>query len=186
MRAYVDESVRVAAPGLYVLAAVTVSLDEAEEVRAVLRESLSQRQRRFHWRAESAQRREAMAKIVSVLALPGLVVITSPIDPRRRERARRVALTRLLWELEQRQVFDVLFESRQEIADQADRSHIGTCQRAGHVNRQLRYGFGQPLAEPLLWLPDLLAGATTTAYDRRGVECLSLLDPTTVDAGPGN
>ncbi len=152
----------------------------------MLREALPQRQPRFHWRAESTQRRVAVAKIVSDLTLPGLVVVTSPIDPRRQERARRVGLTRLLWELEQRQVLDVLFESRQRTADNADRSHIGTCQQAGHVTRQLRYGFGQPLAEPLLWLPDLLAGAAATAHEGRGEDCLSLLAPTTVHAGPGD
>ena len=39
-RAYVDESARAAAPGLYLLAAVVVSAEQAEDVRHVLRDGL--------------------------------------------------------------------------------------------------------------------------------------------------
>lgn len=113
MRAYVDESVREAAPGLYVLASVAVPGDQADDVRSALRSGLRHRRPRFHWRDEQDADRQAMAKVASGLRLPSLVAVATPIDPHRSERARRLCLTQLLWELEQRDVLDVVFESRQ-------------------------------------------------------------------------
>lgn len=59
------------------------------------------------------------------------------------------------------------------------------AQRAGHVTAALRYSFALPLQEPLLWLPDLVAGAVAYARAGRGEECLSLLGEgvTVVEAG---
>jgi hypothetical protein len=48
VRAYVDESVRVAAPGLYVLTGVVVRSEQAEPVRDVLRSELRHQRRPFH------------------------------------------------------------------------------------------------------------------------------------------
>lgn len=186
LTAYIDESLREAVSGLYVLASVTVPGERAEGVRGVLRAGLRNRRPRFHWTDEQSADREAMTKVVSDLALPGLVVVASPMDPRRSERARRVCLTRLLWELGQRGVHEVVLESRQGL-DGDDRVHIVRVQRAGYLAAGLRYTFGRPLQEPLLWLPDLVAGAV--AYDRTGVDLhyLQMLSSavTIVDAGPG-
>jgi hypothetical protein len=186
VRAYIDESVREAAPGLYVLASVAVPADQADDVRAALRSGLRHRRPRFHWRDEEDGDRQAMAKVARELQLPALVAVSTPMDPKRPERARRVCLTRLLWELEQRGLLDVLFESRQN-RDRDDRAHIVRAQKAGHCSRSLTYGFELPLQEPLLWLPDLVAGAVAYARVGRGEECLALLGEsvTVVDAGAG-
>jgi hypothetical protein len=186
VRAYIDESVREAAPGLYVLASVAVPPDRADDVRAALRSGLRHRRPRFHWRDEEDSDRQAMAKTAGELQLASLVAVSTPMDPKRPERARRVCLTRLLWELEQRDVFDVVFESRQN-RDRDDRAHIVRAQKAGHCSRSLRYDFALPLQEPLLWLPDLVAGAVAYAHVGRGEQCLTLLgeNVTVVDAGGG-
>jgi len=184
VRAYVDESVREAAPGLYVLASVVVAEETADAVRDALRSSLRHRRPRFHWRDEQDTDRQAMAKVASELKLPSLVMVATPIDASRSERARRLCLTQLLWCLEQRQVLDVVFESRQN-RDGKDRAHIVRAQKAGHCSRSLRYGFALPLQEPLLWLPDLVAGAVAYSWAGRGEQCRALLGDsvTVVDAG---
>lgn len=176
MRAYLDESVRAAAPGLYVVAAAVVRPASAEEARRRLRDVAGKAQR-LHWRAESGQRRHtAVATIADLAGVEHLVAVCTPMNPKRQERSRRHALTRLLWELEQRAVNDVVFETRQH-RDAEDRAHIASQQRAGHLSRRLRYGYGQPKQEPLLWLPDVVAGAV--AYARAG------LDPSYLEAlGP--
>jgi hypothetical protein len=167
MRAYIDESVRVADPGLYVLASVVVPSEGAEDVRHALRDALRPRRRRFHWRDEEDGDRQAMAKLAAELQLASVVAVSTPMDRRRPERARRVCMTRLLWELGERGVHDMLFESRQH-RDRDDRSHILSAQKAGHAHQALRYAFAGALEEPLLWLPDLVAGAV--AYARADVD----------------
>jgi hypothetical protein len=186
VRAYIDESVREGAPGLYVLASVAVPEERADDVRAVLRAGLRHRRPRFHWRDEQDSDRQAMAKVAGELQLQSLVAVSTPMDHKRPERARRACLTRLLWELEQRAVRDVLFESRQN-RDRDDRAHIVRAQKAGHCSSTLAYGFEMPLQEPLLWLPDLVAGAVAYARVGRGEQCLALLGDgvTVVDAGAG-
>ena len=187
MRAYVDESGRNAAPGLYVLAGVVVATDQADEVRAVLRSGLRHKRHRFHWHEEEHGDQEGMAKLVGSLDLVAVVVVATPVDPRRPERARRLCLTRLLWELEHRNARDVLLESRGPAQDRDDRQHIGNTQRAQQLKPGLAFGFGDPLVEPLLWLPDLVAGAVNRDRSEKRDCCLELLGPgvTVIDAGTG-
>jgi len=46
--------------------------------------------------------------------------------------------------------------------------HSLGAQKAGHLTRELRYAFERPNREPLLWLPDLVAG--TVSYSRAGLD----------------
>ena len=83
MRAYVDESVPVAAHGLYVLAGVVVRPEQAEPVRDVLRSELRHQRRPFHWRLEERTDRESMAKRIGALNLFAVVAVASPVDAHR-------------------------------------------------------------------------------------------------------
>ncbi len=67
-------------------------------------------------------------------------------------------------------MLDVLLESRTHL-DSEDRALLG-AQKAGHLTRELRYAFERPNLEPLLWLPDLVAGAVS--YSRAGLDQQSL------------
>ncbi len=90
----------------------------------------------------------------------------------------------LLWELEQQGVFQALIESRGH-QDRADRRVIAGCQRSGQLSRDWLYGFGSK-AEPLLWLPDTVAGAAALALAQALPEHLAGLGPrvSIVDIGP--
>lgn len=112
MRAYIDESGRVATPGLYVLAAVVVRVEQAESVREVLRAQVRHPGRPFHFRLEEHTDQERLAKTVGALDLVSVVAVATPVDKHRPERARKLCLTQLLWELQRRSIRDVLFESR--------------------------------------------------------------------------
>lgn len=160
--AYVDESLRLTGEGLYVLAAVVVPPDRAAEVRAALRAAVPPGLRRYHWRDERPASRAAMAGIVAGLRLDALVVTARPVERTRQERARRQCLRRLVWELDRRRLSDVVLESRGH-RDADDRSMIAYALRAGWGSRELRYGFARPTDEPLLWLPDVVAGAHALA-----------------------
>jgi hypothetical protein len=171
MRAYIDESVRVAAPGLYVLAAVTVPRGRADDIGVLLRASLAPGQRRSHWRGDSEARRRTLVTQFAELELHATIVVARPMTSARQERASRLCLRRLLWELEQQRVLDALLESRGE-QDQADRRVIAGCQRSGQLSGRWTYAFGSK-AEPLLWLPDTAAGAASLALGQDQPEYLT-------------
>lgn len=175
MRAYIDESGRVAEPGLYVLAAVVVRPDHADDVRATLRAGVRHASRPFHWRLEEHADQESLAKTVGALGLVSVVAIATPVDKHRPERARKLCLVQLLWELQRRNVTDVLFESRRSAQDQEDKKLIAAAIRSQQLEPGLAYGFGYPSSEPLLWLPDLVAGAVNRARFDELDCCLQLL-----------
>ncbi len=167
VRAYVDESVRVASPGVYVLAAVVVPSSRALDIRAQLRSHVLPGGSRFHWHDEGQDRRAKFLQVFCGFSLPAVVAVAAPMDPKRQERGRRKCLEQLLWALEASGVRDVLLESRQERRDQSDRAAISAAQRAQKVPHGLRYAFGAPASEPLLWLPDVVAGVVSA--DRAGL-----------------
>ena len=162
MHAYVDESAR---DGLYLMAAVLVPPDRGSEIRFVLHEALRRDQRRYHWHDEDAPSRMAMAERVGSFALDAVVVVESAVDSKRLERARRHCLLRLLWEIGRRDIHEVLIESRHR-SDAHDRRVIGAVQRSGQALQALRFRFGSPYEESLLWLPDVVAGAAAAMLGR--------------------
>ena len=102
MRAYIDESVRVgdpAAPGWYVLAAVMVPEERADDVRHTLRGELPPGKLRAHWRDSNDPHRRKFIAGLAGFGLEAVVAVSTPIDRRRQERARRLCLRRLLWQL---------------------------------------------------------------------------------------
>lgn len=184
MTAYVDESVRLEGAGWYVLAAVVVPDGDAARVRDVLRASLRRGQRRHHWYDERPPGRCALANMVASLGLAAVAVAATPVAPDRQERARRRCLTRLLWELAERAVGDVVVESRRHHKDLEDRRMIQYLQRSGWLRADLRYRFAEPYDEPLLWLPDIVAGAAARALSDRDQTYVDLLGDVTFVTAP--
>jgi hypothetical protein len=172
MIAYVDESLRLDGEGRYVLAAVLVPAARADEVRAVLRSTLRRGQRRYHWHDEGPASRLAMTRVVAALGLDAVAVTSTPVDGTRQERARRRCLRVLLWEVQRRGIEHVVLESRQQ-RNPEDERMIAYARQAGWVSGALRYDFQRPPDEPLLWLPDVVAGAV--------VRLLVDADPTYTD-----
>jgi hypothetical protein len=160
--AYVDESVRVRA-GLYVLAAVIVADAQTDRHREALCALLQRGQRRLHWRDESSKRRVLLVAAVRQLPHTGTVMIAAGVTPRRQERARRKCIERLLAELADRGVASVVFERRHEELDARDRAMVAALRRQQSVPAWLRTSWVPATEEPLLWLPDIVAGAVSLA-----------------------
>lgn len=173
MTAFVDESMRLGAGGLYVVAAVVVA-DDVDIARQAARSVLVRRQQRFHWRNESEARRQVMLELMSGLDIEARVYVREPIAPRRQAGARALCLNTLLWDLWQAGVDDLVLESRQVHADGADRRTILAAQRARRASPDLAYRFARAIEEPLLWLADALAGATS-AHVADGADYLDRL-----------
>lgn len=96
-----------------------------------------------------------------------IVVVGSPIDPRRQERARRQCLERLVFELGNMDVSQVWLESRTQSLNDRDRRMFAALHAKRAMPGELHIDFALPTDEPMLWVADAVAGACGQA--RRGV-----------------
>lgn len=97
--------------------------------------------------------------------LPALhVVVVRAAADECSERRRRLCLRRLLCELDQAGVVQVILERRQRRQDQADSQLLSALRAAKAVSNGLHMEHAAGTGEPLLWLPDFVAGAAGAAY----------------------
>lgn len=167
LSAWVDESVLVGggrhAVGVYTLAAVVADTASADEIRAKLRTLTYTRNGRLHWVDESSKRRDDIAAAIAAIDLAAIVTVGSPVRRPKQERARRCCLERLFYELGLLGVSKVWLESRTATPDRRDLRLLDYARDKGLVPGELKVGFARPRDEPMLWLPDAVAGAVTAA-----------------------
>ncbi|MEU4388988.1 hypothetical protein [Promicromonospora sp. NPDC023805] len=96
-----------------------------------------------------------------------IVVVGSPVDPRKQERARRQCLERLVFELGNMDVSQVWLESRTQSLNERDRRMFAALHAKHAMPVELHIDFALPTDEPMLWVADAVAGAVGQA--RRGV-----------------
>jgi hypothetical protein len=175
--AFVDESMRLSAEnsGTYLLAAVVADLARCDEIRQVLRSMLYRRQERLHWRDEDGPRRTKIAEVVGGLDVAATVVVGTPLAKRKQERARRKCLEALLPRLEQVGVSRVVMEQRTPSLVEADRRMLTALRGKRLVGKGLRVDTARPKEEPMLWLPDAVAGAFGAARDVGQPQWLALI-----------
>jgi hypothetical protein len=77
---------------------------------------------------------------------------------RRARAARERCLAALAAELCQHGVGELVIEGRQVHEDAPDRRVLLRARQDGVTSRTLQWRFGKPLGEPLLWVPDAIAG----------------------------
>lgn len=162
--AFVDESFRRAQDGcgLFLLSAVCVPDLHRVDVEQTLRSQLRPNQLRWHFRDERPAARHGFIAAVAglhVLGAEGFTFWCSTPTQRKAEQARVRCLWGLLAALKASRIDSVVIESRQEHNDRKDRREILGAQRAGVASDRLSYRHARPKGEPLLWLPDALAGA---------------------------
>jgi hypothetical protein len=118
---------------------------------------------RLHWVDESSKRRDVIAAAIADIDLAAIVTIGSPMDKTKQERARRCCLERLLYELGLLEVGQVWLETRSAKPDRRDLKLIDSGRRRRLIPPDLQVDFARPKVEPMLWLPDAVAGAVTAA-----------------------
>lgn len=155
--AYVDESMRADA-GVYVLAAAVLDIsDEAEAREAVA--GLTASGPRFHWRHESEKVQRRAVEAVCGLAALHVVVVGAPLNLVKQERARRHCLRHLLFHLDVADVRQVWMEARTISLNSRDIAAVRAFRASHVIGHNIRVDHRYPLDEPLLWLPDIVAGA---------------------------
>src|SRR5690606_41323647 len=115
--------------GLYVLAAVIVPCEYADDHRAALRALLLRKQPRLHWRDERPKRRLEIARAVEVLHPSTVVVIGTRLIPAKQRRERRKSMERPHLHLSSRDVPSVV-----------------SVRRNAEVNREYKLNTLVPLA----------------------------------------
>lgn len=157
--ALVDESMRMTGAGLYVLAFTFVALDRVDHARATLRTVPRDAPARFHWYAERHKDRLAMIDLLSELDVSSTVVYQTPSPPRKQEQARARCLAVGIHELAAAGAVRLVLEQRQQRLNQRDERTVASCRRDGLVSPSVPFAFARPGDEPLLWMPDTIAGA---------------------------
>lgn len=154
--AFADESVRVGAdPPAYLVAATIIPTNA---VLLPLESMLPKGASKLHWRDLGTRAQKQSLKSIAKLGTMSTVVVASPIDPKKQERARRKDLEALLPALEALGVTKLVMESRFPSADAKDATHFRAMVRRGLVS-SIELDFADPTAEHRLWIPDQILGA---------------------------
>lgn len=162
--AYADESIASTTEGgAYILAAATMDRRDCAAARYAVA-ALGRPRARFHWRDARPDHRHEAVKIVGELAALHLVVIATHLDFRKQERARRFCLRRLLDELEDAKVDHLWLETRTQSLNARDVKTLDIF-RSSSTNTRIRVDHALPVHEPLLWIPDIVAGAINLALN---------------------
>jgi hypothetical protein len=142
----------------------------ADDLRDDLRRLFKGRHRRFHWHKEQARDRMKMMEFIADAQLHSHIVTKALPKLSRQERARAHCLERLLWELKQHDTNNLVVEARQARNNSRDQSTILAAQMTGKAAAEVRYEFGLPTEEPLLWMADAIASAMAASlYSGRDV-----------------
>jgi hypothetical protein len=178
--ALVDESFRHGhdGRGCSLLAAVIAPDASASTIEHDLRRFVNPGQRRFHWHDEKASSRRRFLETIAEYHQRKVVAIAycqETASHRKIEQARVRSIWALLADLNDRGVGTLVFESRQERNDRKDRREVVTAQKAGLADPDLVYRHGRPKEEPLLWLPDAVAGTVGEYVANDNSEFLELL-----------
>ncbi|GAB3836500.1 hypothetical protein GCM10028799_74270 [Kribbella italica] len=154
--------------------AAVVTAAQCDDLRRIARDLAVRPGVRLHWVTESVKRRDRIAAVIANLDVQAIVAVGAPMANTKQERARSCCLERLLYELDQLTVREVWLESRREIQDGRDLALVDSARDKGLVSRHLKVGFAKPADEPMLWLPDGVAGAVTAEVlgDRRWIDVL--------------
>lgn len=146
---------------MYALTAVTVSDRHLDEVSTVMESLLFRKNVRVHWRIERSERRALIIERLRTLPFHGLVTVCLHRAEVKAERARRYCLRRLLRELSERGIDQVIIESRHEALDARDRSLLTGMRKAYELRPRMKVSWSLANSHPGLWVADCVAGAAT-------------------------
>jgi len=166
LTAWVDESIVVGrdkTAGTYTMAAAIADPAASQAIGERLRAITVGRAGRLHWANEPTKRRDLITTLIASIDLAAVVVVGAPMLGSKQERARRCCLERLLQELADFGVGDVLMESRSPVPDRRDIRLVDSARAKGLIPGSLVVRFARPLDNPMLWIPDAIAGAVTAA-----------------------
>ncbi|MEU9884756.1 hypothetical protein [Sphaerisporangium sp. NPDC051011] len=168
---YIDESIH-DGPGLYLVAVVFAHPEVCREPARKLA-ALVPGWTRPHWHAEDSPSRLRLVRAVAAFPMTAVAYECSFDSPGRKEAARARALRWLVSEMSV-DVRHLVLDQRQEQQNKVDRKVL-----SGLAGRPPRFTVehASSAKEPLLWLPDIVAGAVAARLLGRGGEYVEALGP---------
>lgn len=161
-RVFVDESMsdRAQDSRAYILGATICQTADLSTVRQEIAGLRLRGQRKVHWREESDKRRRQIVELIARLPLEHVAVVRHGRPGDRPERRRRHAMERLLYELDQADVRDITFESRDSRNDSRDIEMLNAIRSRGVVSLDLQISHVGGRDDAMLWVADALCGVT--------------------------
>ncbi|KNC19890.1 hypothetical protein AC792_03690 [Arthrobacter sp. RIT-PI-e] len=161
LHAWVDESMRgvTGDQGMYLLGAVVADPAECEPTRDELRAVLPKGARKLHWTDMGEREKKQVTGLVCGLDVAHMVVIGTPLNLKKQEKARAKCMERLLWELGEMGVSRVFLEHRTPSLNSRDMKLVDQLRGRQAMPASLRVDIAQPSTEPMLWIPDQMLGA---------------------------
>lgn len=159
--AYLDEA-QVGGTGsgrAFILSATVWLCTDLDDRRAALRSMKPRGQDKLHWNEAVAVVQDAVVAHIAQLEVVHLVAVRRDTRAERPERSRRIAIARLVHELQNYfEVERMVFESRGRADNQRDLDLLGKLRAQKYLLGPLRFDHVAGPKEPLLWVPDALAG----------------------------
>lgn len=161
LQAFADESFLEAPDGgYYILAATAVAPEtRAAAQAAMLALNGTRATSKLHWTDLDRRQRQHAAETVAKLAHTHIVIIGSPVPARRQERARAKCLERLVIEAHALGVGAVVIESRTQVLNARDLRTVVGARYQLPKGQEFTISHVAGVSEPLLWIPDIVAGA---------------------------
>lgn len=152
---------------LYLLGAVVADPAQCEPAREHLRAILPKGAPKLHWSDMVDKEKTRATAVVTSFDVAHLVVVGTPLDHRKQERARAHCMERLYWELGQMGVTTAFLEAREKSQRKKDLQLVNALRSKATMPDGLRVEIGFPQEEPMLWIPDQVLGAVGDAEHAR-------------------
>lgn len=167
--AYVDESFHEDdVDGFYVLAAVVFGANAEQARDSMLALRGRRRLDKLHWHemGDNVQFRAVDA----VRSVGGMYIATvgAPVRRKGQERARRISLRRLVFELHSVGVTQIYVEARQDLLNRRDVQLVRDARFDLPKGAELRVDHRPGAEDPLFWIADIVAGAVRADREGRG------------------
>ena len=157
--AYIDES-EPSGRVTYRLSCALVDKSVAADARAVLVGARRAGERKVHWHDRTRAAQLPLVRLVADLPVLHLLVVRDDHVAEPGERRRRKCLGHLLWLLDDSYgVHHAVLEARQSKQNANDLQLLQAMRAARRVGAALRMHHVPGPQEPLLWIPDIVAGA---------------------------
>ncbi|MCG2623027.1 hypothetical protein LVY72_14080 [Arthrobacter sp. I2-34] len=158
--AWGDESMRTSkvSEPMYLLGAALADEATAAEAREAMR-MIHRSGPKLHWRDLDHKAKLQSVETIASLSLDHLVVVATPLDPKRQERARAKCIERLCWEVEDLGGSQVILEARTPSLNARDRNLIPKLRGKSALPVNLRVDWLRGSEDPMLWVADQVLGA---------------------------
>jgi hypothetical protein len=164
--AFVDEATATLGtePDTYLLAAVIAPHTLVGALTDRMRALKPARANKLHWREITGRSglREAAVRAINDVNLEHVVVVRLDASAERLERRRRLCMQRLAQELHDRNVSEIIAESRGPADDRRDVEHFVAMASQKMPGSEIRISHAPGPSNAALWAADIVAGVVAT------------------------